>query len=194
MSHRARALKTLVLTAIVLVGFAPSRPATAQDATPAAATDCPATTAGENEALARRFAEERYSNPASLDELLAPDVVYHRSRSTGIQTAAEAQARAAEFNVAFPDVRVTVEYVTAQDDSAAVAWVAEGTHLGEFDGIAATGRRATWEGLSILRFACGRIVEGWNQTDALGLRAQLGIVTAEELADAEPSGAATPAP
>jgi steroid delta-isomerase-like uncharacterized protein len=188
MRHRATSLKALVLTAMVLGGLAPIFPATAPDATPAAATACLDTSEDEAVALARRFAEERYVNPASLQELLAPDVVYHRSVSTAILTAAEAQARAREFNTAFPDVRVTVELVTAKNDTAVVVWTAEGTNLGEFDGVAPTGRQATWEGISVLRIACGRIVEVWNQTDGLGLRKQLGIVSDEELADAEPSG------
>ena len=84
--------------------------------------------------------------------------------------------------------------MTAKDDIATVVWTAEGTNQGEFDGVAPTGRRATWEGISVLRIACGRVAEVWNQTDALGLREQLGIITDEELADAEPSEAATPAP
>ena len=119
---------------------------------------------------------------------MAPDVVYHRSVSPDIITAAEAAQRAAEFKAAFPDVHVTVEFVTATDDTASVVWVAEGTHEGEFDGVAPTGQRATWEGISVLRIECGRVTEFWNQTDALGLRQQLGIVSDEELADAEPVG------
>jgi steroid delta-isomerase-like uncharacterized protein len=192
MRHRVTAMKALVLTAMVLVGCAPLLSA-AQEATPAA-TDCPATSEDENTALARRFAEERYDNPANFQELLAPDVIYHRSVSTDTITAAEAGQRAAEFKAAFPDVQVTVELVTAKDDIAAVVWTAEGTQLDEFDGVASTGRQATWEGMSVLRIACGRVAEFWNQTDALGLRVQLGIITDDELSDAEPSEAATPAP
>jgi predicted ester cyclase len=185
-------MTALLFTAIVLIGFAPSLPATAQDATPAA--ECPAPSAEENAALARRVAEERYVNPAVFTDLMSPDVAYHRSVSTEILTNAEGAQRAAEFKTAFPDVQVTAEFVTATDDTASVAWVAEGTHQGEFDGVAPTGRRATWEGISLLRIECGRVVEFWNQTDALELRRQLGIVSDEELSDAEPAGTATPTP
>jgi predicted ester cyclase len=193
MRHRVTAMKALVLTAMVLVGCAPLLSAAAQDATPAA-TDCPVTSEEEVTALARRFAEQRYVNQANFQELLTPAVVYHRSVSTDVITAAEAAQRAAEFKAAFPDVRVTVALVTAKNDIATVVWSAEGTQLGAFDGVAPTGQRATWEGISVLRIACGRVVEVWNQTDALGLREQLGIITDDELSDAEPSEAATPAP
>jgi steroid delta-isomerase-like uncharacterized protein len=192
MWQRVTAMKALILVTIVLVGCAPLLPAAAQNATPA--SDCPATSEVENAALARRFAEERYDNPATFEELLAQDVVYHRSVSTDVLTAAEAAQRAAEFKAAFPDVRVTVELVTAKDDIATVVWTAEGTQRGEFDGVAPIGQRATWEGISVLRIACGRVTEFWNQTDALGLREQLGIITDAELADAEPSEIATPTP
>jgi len=191
MRSRATTMTALLFTAM-LNGLAPSLPATAQEATPAA--ECPAPSAEENAALAQRFAEERYVNPAAFTELAAPDVIYHRSVSPDILTAAEAGQRAAEFKAAFPDVHVTVEFVTASDDTASVVWVAEGTHEGEFDGVAPTGRRATWEGISVLRIECGRVTEFWNQTDALGLRQQLGIVSDEELADAEPVDSATPTP
>jgi steroid delta-isomerase-like uncharacterized protein len=186
-------MKTLVLTALVLVRLARTLPMTAQEATPGAATACPATSEAAAAAIAGRFAEQRYDNPANFRDLLAPDVVYHRSVSTDVITAAQAGRRAAEFKAAFPDVRVTVQLVTAKDDIATVVWTAEGTQLGAFDGVAPTGRHATWEGISILRLACGRVVEFWNQTDALALREQLGIITPAELADAAPAGTATPA-
>src|SRR5687768_13754298 len=137
MRHRAPSMMALFLAALVLVGFAATPPSIAQEATPAA--ECPAPSAEENAALAQRVAEERYVNPAAFTELAAPDVVYHRSVSPDILTAAEAGQRAAEFKAAFPDVHVTVEFVTASDDTASVVWVAEGTHEGEFDGVAPTG-------------------------------------------------------
>ena len=81
--------RIVVVCAALLVALgvgsihAPGRatPAAAQ-ASPAAGTACPATSEDEIAALARRFAEERYVNPASLKELLAPEVVYHRSVGT----------------------------------------------------------------------------------------------------------------
>ena len=161
----------------------------ARQASPTAATPCPATSEAEAEALARRFVEERWADPAVLGELLAADAVAHRAVGTDTLTATEARRRAAEFHAAFPDVRVAVERVVVQGDTAAVVWTAEGTHLGVFDGAAATGRRAVWEGIAVARVACGRIAEYWSASDGLGLRRQLGIVT-----DAEPADAATPAP
>lgn len=54
-----------------------------------------------------------------------------------------------------------------------------GTHTGQFAGLSRTGRRATWEGLDIARFADGR-VEHWGQLDRLGLFQQLGAVPSSD--------------
>jgi predicted ester cyclase len=193
MRHRAKEMTALVLTAVVLVGLASTFPATAQNATPAA-TACPAIGGEEVAALARRFAEEGHSNPAVHDELLADAVAFHRPVGTGILNKAEARRRAEELRAAFPDIRVTSDVVVVQVDTAVVAWTAEGTNRGELDGAAATERRATWEGISIVRVECGRIVEAWNSSDGLGYRRQLGIITDDELRTVGTPTVATPAP
>ena len=180
-------LIVLALLVILIAGAAPTARAGAQEGTPAAA--CPATGEEEAAALARRFVEERWTDPDALGELLAEDYVGHRAVGTETLSADEGQRRAREYQTAFPDVRVTIERVVADGDAVAVAWVAEGTHEGGFDGVAATGRRAVWEGIALVRVACGRIAELWSSSDGLGLRRQLGIVT-----DAEPADAATPTP
>jgi len=87
---------------------------------------------------------------------------------------------------------VTDERVVTEQDTVAVLWVAKGTHLGEFDGVPPTGRRAHWEGITMVRVACGLIAEVWTGSDGLGLRQQLGIITDEELLSVEPTAAATP--
>jgi predicted ester cyclase len=43
-------------------------------------------------------------------------------------------------------------------------------------GIPATGRRVSVNGITILRFADGRCVERWSQTDFLGMLQQLGAL------------------
>jgi steroid delta-isomerase-like uncharacterized protein len=183
----------LILTAVVLVGLAAAFPATAQDATPAA-TACPASSEDEVAALARRYADEGHTNPAAYDEILADAVAFHRPAGAAILSKAEARQRSEEFAAAFPDVRVTIDVVVVEGDTAAVAWTAQGTHNGEFDGVAATGRRMIDEGISIVRVECGRIVEVRNATDGLGFRRQLGIITDDELLTVGTPTGATPAP
>jgi len=50
-----------------------------------------------------------------------------------------------------------------------------GTHLGEYRGIAPTGRQVAYTGIAVDRIVGGKVVEGWHQADDLGLLRQLGV-------------------
>lgn len=53
-----------------------------------------------------------------------------------------------------------------------------GTHTGEGLGIAPTGKRVDFEGMTIARVIDGQIREGWNCYDFLTMYQQLGVVPA----------------
>jgi predicted ester cyclase len=55
------------------------------------------------------------------------------------------------------------------------------TNTGSFLGIPATGKKVTATGMSVQRFADGKIVEAWDNWDQLSLMAQLGAFSLEEL-------------
>jgi len=57
-------------------------------------------------------------------------------------------------------------------------WTAEGTHLGEFMGVAPTSKRVTVSGIDIYRYEGGQRVETWRQWDVLGVMRQLGVIPA----------------
>jgi predicted ester cyclase len=82
------------------------------------------------------------------------------------------------FLAGFPDVQLHFDDVIAAGDALAVRYHVEGTHLGEFNGIPATGRRIAIEGITVLRFASEKVVERWSQSDFLGLLQQLGAIAA----------------
>jgi predicted ester cyclase len=85
---------------------------------------------------------------------------------------------AAAARAAFPDLRVTIEDLIAEGDRVAKLWSFEATHRGEFLGIAPTGRRVTWSGITIYRVAGDKVGECIWRTDALGLLQQLGAIPA----------------
>jgi predicted ester cyclase len=58
----------------------------------------------------------------------------------------------------------------------AYRWTASGTHEGELMGIPPTGDRMTITGTAIARISVGRIEEGWQNFDALGMMQQLGAI------------------
>lgn len=75
---------------------------------------------------------------------------------------------------AFPDCRVEVEDRFGHEDRVACRCVLHGTHLGSFHGIPPTGQTIAVPGITILRFADGKVVERWSQADFAGLFQQLG--------------------
>jgi predicted ester cyclase len=59
-------------------------------------------------------------------------------------------------------------------------WTARGTNTGELLGMPATGKPARVTGISIIRIAAGKMVEGWGNFDALGMLQQLGVIPTPE--------------
>ncbi len=73
------------------------------------------------------------------------------------------------LTVAFPDLRIELTEMVAKGDKVLAYIAMRGTHAGEFQGIPPTGRPISMPGIAILRFAGGKCVERWSQTDFAGL-------------------------
>lgn len=133
--------------------------------------------AHENKALARRGIEEVFGrgNFAVADEVYANDFVGHAPPDE-IKGPEGVKPFASMFRSAFPDLQFTIEDQIAEGDKVVTRWTARGTHEGEFQGIAPTGKQVTITGITIQRIAGGRIVEGWTNRDDLGMLLQLGVV------------------
>jgi predicted ester cyclase len=78
------------------------------------------------------------------------------------------------FRAAFPDLTVRATHYVAEGDKVVGRFEVQGTHQGEFMGLAPTGRAIHYEEIAIVRFAGGRIVEHWAVADALAILQQLG--------------------
>jgi steroid delta-isomerase-like uncharacterized protein len=136
----------------------------------------------DNKALNRRFVEEviNQGNTDAIDELIDPGVVDHAA-PPGFPTGREgAKQFAAMMRSAFPDLHLTIEDMISEGDKVVMRSTWSGTHEGEFMGIPATGRRVTVSAIDISRVADGKMVEHWEQSDALGLMQQLGAVPPPE--------------
>ena len=81
---------------------------------------------------------------------------------------------AADFRRAFPDVRWRVDLVLGENDLVAARWTATGTHTGPWGSVEPTGKRASFSGVNIFRFADDKVAELWNHRDDLGLMTQVG--------------------
>jgi len=82
------------------------------------------------------------------------------------------------FLTAFPDMRITVEDVIAEDDKAASRGHLTGTHQGTFMNVPPTGRMITIGYIDIWKAYNGKLIENWVQLDLLGALVQLGAVPA----------------
>jgi steroid delta-isomerase-like uncharacterized protein len=83
------------------------------------------------------------------------------------------------LRAAFPDFQYSVEDVIAEGDKVVVRLTARGTQKGEFAGMPASGKQATWSEIHIADLADGRIVEHWVVQDQLGMLQQLGFIPAQ---------------
>lgn len=80
------------------------------------------------------------------------------------------------FLASFPDVHMTVVELIAEGDAVVGRFTCSATHLGEWRGQAATGRRfEDVDEVYIFRFAGGKIVHAWGIEDTLGRMEQLGL-------------------
>lgn len=81
--------------------------------------------------------------------------------SPGMQgTAALKQALRAMRN-AFPDLRVQIEELVAEQDKVVARFAYSGTHRGPFMRRQPSGRHLRWTGVAIYRIVDGAIVEEW---------------------------------
>ena len=113
-------------------------------------------------------------NLQALNEIFSADVIEHdpapgQGRGPGGFIQLFTMMR-----TAFPDLKVTVDYIVQDENNLAMAYKIRGTHKGDFMGIAPTGKTFEARGMQIGRYENGKIVERWGSSDELGLIKQLG--------------------
>ena len=134
--------------------------------------------AEENIALMTRWYREvwREGKNDTVHELLASNA---RLRGqTGPEEEIQGPEKFVEFadriRNAFPDAELTVEDIFAINDKVAVRWTATGTHRGKGLGVPPSGKQIRISGITIARVVDGKVVEGWDSWDRLGMLEQIG--------------------
>lgn len=127
----------------------------------------------ENKALARRIFEEGWTNPDSLDEYVAANLVVH---GTNVNSVKVAKRNLAAYLAGLPDTRYVVEDIIAEGDKVVVRFTVTATHTGEWLGIAPTNKKVMWTGIDIIRIEDGKSVEEWYRPDTFGLLRQLDAI------------------
>ena len=131
----------------------------------------------ENKALVYRYCEAwNKHNVAAMEEFYAPDFVVHGPAAFGDMDRARVKQTYTAFFPAFPDVHTTLEDVIAEGDKVVYRVTIRGTHRGDFMGNPPTGKQVSWTAIEIERIEDDRFVEGWTNSDDLGLMQQLGAI------------------
>ena len=132
-----------------------------------------------NKNIVRRLFDEVWNKgylPVA-DQLFAQNYSHHDPSTPEFGRGPESEKkRATLYRTAFPDVRLMIEDMFSEGETVTARWSCEGTHNGDLNGIAATGKKFAISGISVARFTDGKMIEGWVNWDALGLMQQLGVV------------------
>ena len=122
-------------------------------------------------------------NKGNLDdfrEVFAPDVKDHDPAPGQGPGPDGFIAFFTDLRTAFPDLKVEVEEMVADEEKVAIAYTLTGTHKGNFLGIPPTDKKIKARGVQIARFKDAKIVERWGSSDELGILKQIGAVKGAE--------------
>jgi len=131
----------------------------------------------QNKALISRLYEViNEGDIEAYKEMLAPEYVWYMpSRSTKPISRKEIVEFVKMLHSGFPDVAYSVEDLIAEGDIVLSRFIFRGTHIGEFQGIPATGNKVEMSGFMMTRIENGKLVEDKEEADTLGMMMQLGM-------------------
>jgi len=118
-------------------------------------------------------------NPSELETYLTlydENVVLHFLPQGLPQGITGARLFYGAFFAGFPDANIQINEMVEEGDRVACLYILNATHAGEFNGIPASGKSVRVIGISVLRFADGKCVERWIETDFMGLLQQIGAI------------------
>ena len=111
-----------------------------------------------------------------MDEITAPNAVEHAVPPRMPPTVEGTKIFFGMMSAAFPDLKYTVEDTVGEGDRIAQRVTARGTMKGDFLGMPATGKSATWSEMHIIRLKDGKVVEHWGIVDQVSMMTQLGLM------------------
>lgn len=137
----------------------------------------------DNKAMLRRLNEALNSGDtgvisATIDEVFHPDVLIRTPLKIDASGTELMKRLWAVLLRGFPDLHVEVEDVIAEGDKVVSRNTVNGTHQGEYMGVAPTAKAITWNEIFIGRIVDGRVVETWGVVDIASQMRQLGLVPA----------------
>jgi steroid delta-isomerase-like uncharacterized protein len=130
----------------------------------------------QNAAALGQFAEAvNTENYDLFDGVVAPDCVDHDPAPGQVAGPQGYRALFTDMRLAFPDMKVEVAAVVADEEAIAFAYTFSGTQDGPLMGIPASGKKVRIRGMQISKFKDGKMVERWGSSDQLGILQQIGL-------------------
>lgn len=112
----------------------------------------------------------------ALDEMTTPTFLYWLGGQPGRDHRGMRQL-ITMLHTAFPDWRVQVVEIIAEKSTVVIRWEGKVTHLGDFQGIPATGKQIAVNGINIYHVVDGKVATEWEQTHTLGMLQQMGVLS-----------------
>jgi steroid delta-isomerase-like uncharacterized protein len=129
----------------------------------------------ENKHIARQFiAAFAAADTRTLERIVSEQMVDH-NLGPGQKPGRGGLLDAVEmFRVAFPDLKITIENLLADEENVAVTGRMTGTNRGTLMGAPPTGKAVSIAYMDMYRIANGQIAETWHVEDLAGMMRQLG--------------------
>lgn len=132
----------------------------------------------ENKELVRRYYEDVVSTGAveEVERFVSPDYVEVHGNARHAMGIEGAKEHIRGVRRTYPDLRLTVEQQIAEGEWVVTRVTMRGTHRGEWQGIAPTGRPVEVTAVNIDRVIGGRIVEHGGAADLLLPLLEIGAI------------------
>jgi steroid delta-isomerase-like uncharacterized protein len=131
----------------------------------------------QNKHIARQFITAfAAADTRTLERIVAAQMVDH-NLAPGQRPGRQGVLDAVEmFRVAFPDLKITIESLVADEERVSVTGRMSGTNRGALMGVPPTGRTASFAYMDMYAIANGQVAEIWHVEDLAGMMRQLGLL------------------
>jgi steroid delta-isomerase-like uncharacterized protein len=144
-----------------------------------AANDSMSDQAASNKAKAQRFYDEVINghNPALIDTFCTKDFTDHNpSQGHSGKGSDDLRAAFTEMFAAFPDVKLTPDFIIAKGDTVVAYVTMTGTNSGAMGPMPATNKSFKINGIDIILVKDGKATDRWGVFDDMSLMTQLGTI------------------
>jgi|GEM_PF-792996 predicted ester cyclase len=152
-----------------------NKPADVPAPTPPLKTDV---TGEHNKLIARRFYDDVVNkhNLALIDSYAAPEYVEHQYDTHFAGDLKGMKKAFAHYFIAFPDMHVKVNFMMVEGNLVATQITTTGTNTGPIYGRPGRGKKIDMNGVDIVRFKDGKVVEHWGYAEEGKMLSQLGLI------------------